>query len=198
MIGIRRLFLAICVSALAALPSSAQEAVSSVSISGHGGLINSPTDFDADRTVDYGSGVRFGGGLTLQLYERLSIRSEASFTFGSGTDTTGGINEEVTLDRSYFGGGVEFLLAVGKNYEPYLYGGGGLIIADRVGQNPTSYAYDVTEFTAVLGGGVRYLMGSNSFVFVDGTSWTYNNAVTDKAQVDTSVSVGFGYRWGGN
>ena len=198
MIGIRRLFLAVCVSAIAALPANAQEAVSSFSLSGHGGFINSPTNFDADRTVDYSSGVRFGGGVNLQLYERLSIRGDASFTFGSGTDTSGGINEAVTLDRQFYGGGVEVLLVTDRNVEPYVYGGGGLIVVDRVGETETSYAYDVTEFTGVLGAGARYLFASNAFVFVEGMNWIYNNAITDSAQNDRSLSVGFGYRWGGN
>ena len=198
MSGTRRLFLAVLVSAIAALPVNAQEAVNSIAISAHGGLINSPGDFDADRTVSYGSGVRFGGGLTLQLYERVSIRGEASFTFGSGTDMTGGISEDVTLDRQFYGGGVEILLATGGNAEPYVYGGGGLIVVDRVGETANSYAYDVTEFTGVIGAGVRYLFSSNTFVFVDGTGWIYNNPVLDDGQFDTSLSVGFGYRWGGN
>ena len=198
MSGVRRLFLAVVVSAIAALPVSAQEAVNSISLSGHGGLVNSPTDFDADRTVSYDSGVRFGGGLSLQLYERVSIRGDASFTFGSGTDTTGGINEDVTLDRQYYGGGVEILLATGRNVEPYVYGGGGLIIVDRVGETGTSYSYDVTEFTGVVGAGVRYVFASNAFVFADGTGWIYSNSVLDEGQFDSSLSVGFGYRWGGN
>ena len=198
MSGTRRLFLAVLVSAIAALPVNAQEAVNSIAISAHGGLINSPSDFDADRTVSYGSGVRFGGGLTLQLYERVSIRGEASFTFGSGTDMTGGISEDVTLDRQFYGGGVEILLATGGNAEPYVYGGGGLIVVDRVGETVNSYAYDVTEFTGVIGAGVRYLFSSNTFVFVDGTGWIYNNSILDDGQFDTSLSVGLGYRWGGN
>ena len=198
MSGVRRLFLAVLVSAIAALPVNAQEAVNSISLSVHGGLINSPSDFDADRTVSYGSGVRFGGGLRLQLYERVSIRGQASFTFGSGTDQTGGINEDVTLDRQFYGGGVEIVLATGRNAEPYVYGGGGLIVVDRLGETETSYSYDVTEFTGVIGAGVRYAFGSNTFVFVDGTGWIYNNSVLDEGQFDTSLSVGLGYRWGGN
>ena len=198
MTGVRRLFLAVVVSAIAALPANAQEAVSSVSVSAHGGFINSPTAFDADRAVDYSSGVRFGGGLALQIYDRLSIKGSASFTFGSGTDVTGGINEEVTLDRQFYGGGVEVLLVTGRNVEPYVYGGGGLVIVDRVGGTTTSYAYDITEFTGVVGAGVRYMFDSNAFVFVDGTNWIYTNSITDSAQNDSSLSVGLGYRWGGN
>ena len=199
MSGVRRLFLAVLVSAFAALPVNAQEPVNSISISAHGGLINSPTDFDADRAVDYSSGVRFGGGLALQLYERLSIRGDASFTFGSGTDVTGGINEDVSLDRQFYGGGVEILLATGGNAEPYVYGGGGLIVVDRVGEDPiTSYSFDVTEFTGVVGAGVRYVFTSNTFVFIDGTGWIYTNSILDEGQFDTSLSVGLGYRWGGN
>ena len=198
MSGARRLFLAVLVSAIAALPVNAQEAVNSISISAHGGLINSPSDFDADRAVSYDSGVRFGGGLTLQLYERVSIRGEASFTFGSGTDVTGGINEDVSLDRQFYGGGVEILLATGRNAEPYVYGGGGLIVVDRLGETENSYSFDVTEFTGVIGAGVRYVFTSNTFVFVDGTGWIYNNSILDEGQFDTSLSVGLGYRWGGN
>ena len=198
MTGVRRLFLAVIVSAIAALPANAQEAVNSISLSVHGGFINSPTDFDADRAVDYGSGVRFGGGLDLQIYERLSIKGSASFASGSGTDVTGGINEDVTLDRQFYGGGVEVLLMTGRNVEPYLYGGGGLVIVDRVGGTTTSYSYDVTEFTGVVGVGIRYMFDSNAFFFVDGTNWIYNNSVTDSAQNDSSLSVGLGYRWGGN
>ncbi len=198
MTGVRRLFLAVVVSAIATLPVNAQEAVNSFSISAHGGSINSPTDFDADRTVDYGSGIRFGGGIALQLYERVTVRGEASFASGSGTDTSGGINEDITLDRQFYGGGVEILLATGRNVEPYLYGGGGLIVVDRLGETETSYSYDVTEFTGVLGAGARYLFDSNAFVYVDATTWIYNNAITDSAQNDSSLSVGVGYRWGSN
>ena len=198
MSGLRRFFLAVLVSALIALPANAQETVTSFSLSGHGGFINDPSGFDADRSVSYGSGVRFGGGVRLQLYERISIRGDASFTSRSGTDTTGGINESVSLGRQYFGGGVEVLLATGGTVEPYVHGGGGLIIVDRQGATTTSYSYDVTEFTGVLGAGARYVFESNAFVFADATSWIYSNHVTDEAQVDMSVSVGLGYRLGGN
>ena len=201
MIGIRRLFLAVCLSVIATIPASAQEAVTSLSISGHAGVINSPGNFDGgnnDRLVDYSSGTNFGGGLTLQIYERLSIKGSANFSFGAGTDISSGSSEEVTLDRQFYGAGVEILLMTGQNVEPYLYGGGGLIVVDRVGAQVTSYAYDVTEFTGVVGAGVRYLFDNNAFVFVDGTNWIYNNSVTDSAQNDRSVSVGLGYRWGGN
>ena len=198
MTGVRRFFLAVVVSAIAALPANAQEAVNSISVSAHGGLINSPTDFDADRAVDYSSGVRLGGGLALQLYERISIKGSASFAFGAGTDVTGGINEGVTLDRQFYGGGVEVLLVTGRSFEPYVYGGGGLVVVDRVGGTATSYSYDITEFTGVVGAGVRYVFDINAFVFVEGTNWIYNNAITDSAQNDSSMSVGVGYRWGGN
>jgi len=198
MSGVRRLFLAVLVSVIATLPVSAQEAASSLSLSVHGGFINSPADFDADRTVDVGSGVSFGGRLALQLYERLSIRGEVGFTSGSGTDTTGGINEEISLDRSFYGGGVEILLTTRSNVEPYVYLGGGLVVVDRTGATELSYSYDVTEFSGVGGLGVRYVFRSGAFVFVDGTSYIYNNAITDSAQKDGSLSVGFGYRWGGN
>ncbi len=199
MAGVRRLFLAILVSAIAAFPVNAQEAQSSISLSAHGGLINNPADFDAERAVSYGSGVRFGGSITLGLYERISIRGDASYTSKSGTDATGGSSDEVTLDRQYYGGGVEILLATGRQVEPYIHAGGGLVIVDRNGQSElTSYNYDVTEFTGVVGAGVRYVFDSNAFVFVDATSWTYNNAVLDEAQFDSAFSVGFGYRWGGN
>ena len=182
MIGIRRLFLVACLSAIAAMPASAQEAVTSLSISGHAGMINSPAAFDGgnnDRLVDYSSGMNFGGGLTLQLYERLSIKGSANFSFGAGT-------------------GVEVLLMTGQNVEPYVFGGGGLVVVDRVGAQVTSYAYDVTEFTGVVGAGVRYLFANNTFIFLDGTNWIYNNSVTDSSQNDRSVSVGLGYRFGSN
>ena len=89
-------------------------------------------------------------------------------------------------------------MATGSNVEPYLYGGGGLIVLDRVGETTTSYSFDVTEFTGVVGAGVRYVFTSNAFVFVDGTGWIYNNSVLDEGQFDSSLSVGLGYRWGGN
>ncbi len=201
MIGIRRLFLVACLSAIAAMPASAQEAVTSLSISGHAGMINSPAAFDGgdnDRLVDYSSGMNFGGGLTLQVYERLSIKGSASFSFGTGTDITSGSSQEVTLDRQFYGAGVEVLLMTGQNVEPYVFGGGGLVVVDRVGAQVTSYAYDVTEFTGVVGAGVRYLFANNTFIFLDGTNWVYNNSVTDSAQNDRSVRVGLGYRFGSN
>ena len=198
MSGSRRLFLAVLVSAAAAAPVHAQEPVSSFSLSGHGGFINDPSGFDADRSVSYGSGVRFGGGATLQLYERISIRADASVTSRSGTDTTGGINESVSLGRQYIGGGVEILLMTGGGIEPYVHGGGGLITVDREGATATSYSYDVTEFTGVFGAGARSVFDSGAFVFVEATSWTYSNHITDEAQTDVSLSVGVGYRMGGN
>ena len=197
MSAVRRLFFAVLVSAFAALPLKAQEPVSSFSLAAHGGLISNPASYDADRVVSYGMGVRFGAGATLQLYERISIRGDVSLTSKSGTDATGGISESVDLGRQYYGGGVEVLLATGGNMEPYVFGGGGLVVVDRQGQTATSYSYDVTEFTGVFGAGVRLLLESNAFVFVDATSWTYQNHVVDEAQFDTSFSVGFGYRWGG-
>ena len=197
MSGVRRLVLAVLAGALAALPANAQEPVSSFSLSAHGGLINNPASYDADRTVSFGMGVRFGAGARLQLYERISIRGDVSLTSKSGTDNTGGINEAVDLGRQYYGGGVEVLLMAVGNMEPYVFGGGGLVVVDRQGATTTSYSYDVTEFTGVFGAGVRFLLESNAFVFADVTSWTYQNHIVDESQMDASFSVGFGYRWGG-
>ncbi len=197
MSGVRRLVLAVLAGAFAVLPANAQEPVSSFSLSAHGGLINNPAGYDADRSVSFGMGVRFGAGATLQLYERISIRGDVSLTSKSGTDNTGGINEAVDLGRQYYGGGVEVLLMTGGNMEPYVFGGGGLVVVDRQGETTNSYAYDVTEFTGVFGAGVRILLESNAFVFADVTSWTYQNHVVDQSQMDASFSVGFGYRWGG-
>ncbi len=197
MSGVRRLFLAVLAGAFAALPANAQEPVSSFSLSAHGGLINNPASYDADRSVSFGMGVRFGAGARLQLYERISIRGDVSLTSKSGTDNTGGINEAVDLGRQYYGGGVEVLLLAGGNMEPYVFGGGGLVVVDRQGATTTSYSYDVTEFTGVFGAGVRFLLESNAFVFADVTSWTYQNHIVDESQMDASFSVGFGYRWGG-
>lgn len=197
MSGVRRLFLAVLAGAFAALPANAQEPVSSFSLSAHGGLINNPASYDADRSVSFGMGVRFGAGARLQLYERISIRGDVSLTSKSGTDNTGGINEAVDLGRQYYGGGVEVLLMAGGNMEPYVFGGGGLVVVDRQGATTTSYSYDVTEFTGVFGAGVRFLLESNAFVFADVTSWTYQNHIVDESQMDASFSVGFGYRWGG-
>ncbi len=197
--GVRSLFLAVLVTVFAALPANAQEMQSSISVSAHGGLINSPADFDAERASSFGSGVRFGGGLTLGLYERISIRGDLSYTTKSGTDQTGGFSDDVTLDRMYTGAGVELLLATGMSVEPYLYGGVGVVVVNRNGSDPVeSYNYDVTEFTGVFGAGLRYVFPSNAFVFVDGTSWTYADHVLDDTHRDSSLSVGFGYRWGGN
>ena len=197
MSGVRRLVLAVLAGAFAALPANAQEPVSSFSLSAHGGLINNPASYDADRSVSFGMGVRFGAGARLQLYERISIRGDVSLTSKSGTDNTGGINEAVDLGRQYYGGGVEVLLMAGGNMEPYVFGGGGLVVVDRQGATTTSYSYDVTEFTGVFGAGVRFLLESNAFVFADVTSWTYQNHIVDESQMDASFSVGFGYRWGG-
>ncbi len=197
MSGVRRLVLAVLAVAFAAQPADAQEPVSSFSLSAHGGLINNPAGYDADRAVSYGMGVRFGAGAALQLYERISIRGDVSLTSKSGTDNTGGINESVDLGRQYYGGGVEVLLMTGGSMEPYVLAGGGLVVVDRQGQDMNSYAYDVTEFTGVFGAGVRFLLESNAFVFADATTWTYQNHVLDESQLDTSFSVGFGYRWGG-
>lgn len=197
MSGSRRLFLAVLVSAAVAVPAHAQEPVSSFSLSAHGGLINSPAGYDADRVVSYGMGIRFGAGAALQLYERISIRGDVSLTSKSGTDTSGGINESVDLGRQFYGAGVEVLLVTGGGMEPYVHAGGGLVLVDRQGQGINSYAYDVTEFTGVLGAGVRFHLESGAFVFADVTSWTYQNHIVDESQVDASFSVGFGYRWGG-
>ena len=197
MTGVRRLFLAGLAGLLAALPVKAQEPVSSFSLGAHGGLINDPAGYDADRIVSYGMGVRFGATANLQLYERISVRGDVSLTSKSGTDTSGGINESVDLGRQFYGAGVEVLLVTGGNMEPYVHAGGGLVVVDRQGQELNSYAYDVTEFTGVVGGGVRFLLESNAFVFADVTTWTYQNHIVDESNMDTSFSVGFGYRWGG-
>ena len=197
MSGVRRLFLAVLVGASVALPVRAQEPVSSFALAAHGGLINDPAGYDADRVVSYGMGMRFGANATLQLYERISIRGDVSLTSKSGTDTSGGINESVDLGRQYYGASVEVLLMTGGNMEPYVLGGGGLVVVDRQGATAQSYSYDVTEFTGVFGAGVRFLLESNAFVFADVTSWTYQNHVVDESNMDASFSVGFGYRWGG-
>ena len=197
MTGVRRLFLAGLAGLLAALPVKAQEPVSSFSLGAHGGLINDPAGYDADRIVSYGMGVRFGATANLQLYERISVRGDVSLTSKSGTDTSGGINESVDLGRQFYGAGVEVLLVTGGSMEPYVHAGGGLVVVDRQGQELNSYAYDVTEFTGVVGGGVRFLLESNAFVFADVTTWTYQNHIVDESNMDTSFSVGFGYRWGG-
>lgn len=197
MSGVRRLFLAGLAGLLVALPVNAQEPVSSFSLGAHGGLINDPAGYDTDRSVSYGMGVRFGATANLQLYERISVRGDASLTSKSGTDTSGGINESVDLGRQFFGAGVEVLLMTGGSMEPYVHAGGGLVVVDRQGQELNSYAYDVTEFTGVVGGGVRFLLQSSAFVFADVTTWTYQNHIVDEANMDTSFSVGFGYRWGG-
>ena len=197
MSGVRRLVLAVLAGAFAAVPANAQEPVSSFSLGAHGGLINDPAGYDADRIVSYGMGVRFGATANLQLYERISVRGDVSLTSKSGTDTSGGINESVDLGRQFYGAGVEVLLMTGGSMEPYVHAGGGLVIVDRQGQDMNSYAYDVTEFTGVVGGGVRFLLESNAFVFADVTTWTYQNHIVDEANMDTSFSVGFGYRWGG-
>lgn len=197
MSGVRRLFLAGLAGMLAALPANAQEPVSSFSLGAHGGLINDPAGYDADRIVSYGMGVRFGATANLQLYERISVRGDMSLTSKSGTDTSGGINESVDLGRQFYGAGVEVLLMTGGSMEPYVHAGGGLVVVDGQGQDMNSYAYDVTEFTGVVGGGVRLLLESNAFVFADVTTWTYQNHIVDESNMDTSFSVGFGYRWGG-
>lgn len=197
MSGVRRLFLAGLAGMLAALPVNAQEPVSSFSLGAHGGVINDPAGYDADRSVSYGMGVRFGATANLQLYERISVRGDVSLTSKSGTDTSGGINESVDLGRQFYGAGVEVLLMTGGSMEPYVHAGGGLVVVDRQGQELNSYAYDVTEFTGVVGGGVRLLLESNAFVFADVTTWTYQNHIVDESNMDTSFSVGFGYRWGG-
>ncbi len=197
MSGVRRLVLVGLAGAFAVLPLRAQDPVSSFSLSAHGGLINNPAGYDADRVVSYGMGVRFGAGASLQLYERISIRGDMSLTSKSGTDATGGIDESVDLSRRYYGGGVEVLLLTGGGMEPYVHAGGGLVFVDRRGETTNSYAYDVTEFTGVVGAGVRFPLASGGFVFADVTSWTYQNHVLDEAHMDASFSVGFGYRWGG-
>lgn len=197
MSGVRRLFLAGLAGMLAALPVNAQEPVSSFSLGAHGGLISDPAGYDADRIVSYGMGVRFGATANLQLYERISVRGDVSLTSKSGTDTSGGINESVDLGRHFYGAGVEVLLMAGGSMEPYIHAGGGLVVVDRQGQELNSYAYDVTEFTGVVGGGVRLLLESSAFVFADVTTWTYQNHIVDESNMDTSFSVGFGYRWGG-
>ena len=195
----RRLFLAALFVALGVSPVSPQEPVNNVTVYASGGMINSPANFDGvSRTVAYGTGVRGGAGMRLSLYERLAIRSDFAFTFGNGTDTSGGINEEVTLDRRYYGLGVEILLAAGSEIEPYVYGGGGLVSVKRVGAQNMSYAYDVTEFTGTVGGGLRYLFPSNFVLFVEGNGWIYNRASDDSSQFDSSLGAGFGYRFGGN
>ena len=197
MSGVRRLVLAGLTAAFAALPANAQEPVSSFSLAAHGGLINDPAGYDADRAVSYGMGVRFGATANLQLYERISVRADASLTSKSGTDTSGGINESVDLGRQFFGAGVEILLMTGGGMEPYVHAGGGLVVVDRQGRDINSYAYDVTEFAGVVGAGMRFPLESGAFLFADVTGWTYQNHIVDEAQMDASFSVGFGYRWGG-
>lgn len=197
MSGVRRLVLAGLTAAFAALPANAQEPVSSFSLAAHGGLISDPAGYDTDRVVSYGMGVRFGATANLQLYERISVRADASLASKSGTDTSGGIDESVDLGRRFFGAGVEVLLMTGGGVEPYVHAGGGLVLVDRRGQDVNGYAYDVTEFTGVAGAGVRLPLESGAFVFADLTTWTYQNHIVDEANMDTSFSVGFGYRWGG-
>lgn len=185
---------ALVIAALTAGPARAQDG--SLSLFAFGGYINSPADFDVGRSVDYGAGFRFGGGFGLQLYEHVGVRFEASLTATEGTDTSGGINETVNLDRQFYGAAVEFQLWRRPTFEPYVYVGGGTVILDRTGATASSYSYDVTEFTGLVGGGLRYLMPSNLHVFVEGTGWLYNRAANDTSQFDTALSVGVGYRFG--
>lgn len=191
---LRNAIISVVLLLVTAPPVSAQQ--NAISLFAYGGFINSPTDFDFGRTVEYSSGFRYGGGLGLQLYEHLGIRVDASLTTGEGTDTSGGINETVSLDRRYFGVAAEFPFPMPSGVEPYLYGGGGFVLLDRTGATQTSYSYDLTEFTAIIGGGLRYRFPSNLNVFVDGTGWLYNRAANDTSQFDKSLSVGLGYRFG--
>lgn len=177
-------------------PLSAQEPASGARVFVSAGFINSPTEFDVARAVEYSSGLRVGGGAALQLYDQLAVRADFSTTFGSGTDRTGGINEAVELDRSYAWLGMEFQFRPDEAMTPYLHGGGGIIVVDRNGATATSYNFDVTEFTGVVGGGVQYTLPSNFQVLVEATGWIYNRAADDSSQFDTSVSVGVGYRFG--
>lgn len=193
---VRRALVLNLVPALFALQLLAQEPDYSARIFVTGGFISSPTDFDVARSVDYGSGFRIGGGAALQLYEHVSVRADVSAAFGSGTDTTGGISEDASLDRLYIGVGIEYAFQPEEPAVPYLFGGGGMVSIDRKGASATSYAFDITEFTGLIGAGVRYGFAPNVHAFVEGTGWVYNRAADDSAQFDTSVGVGIGYRFG--
>lgn len=193
MSGVRKLAAVGVVVLLAATPASAQERTS-VSFFGYGGLINSPTDFDVDRTVEYDPGIRFGGGIGLQLYENVAVRGDFSFVSGSGQDATGGINEDVSLDRTFYAASLELMFPMDSGLTPYAYLGGGFVSLDRKGATLDSYGFDLTEFTGLLGAGARYGFSSNVEVFVEGVGWVYNRAASGESQVDTSINVGIGYR----
>ncbi len=193
MSGVRKLAAISVIALIAAAPASAQENTS-VSFFGYGGLINSPTDFDVDRVVEYDAGIRFGGGIGLQLYEHVAVRGDFSYASGSGRDTSGGINEDVSLDRMYYGASLEFMYPLDSNVTPYAFLGGGLVTVDRKGATAMSYNFDVTEFTGLLGLGGRYGFSSNLEAFVEGVSWVYNRAASGDSQIDMSINVGIGYR----
>jgi hypothetical protein len=194
MSGVRRLAALGVIALFAATPASAQEGTS-ISVFGFGGMINSPTDFDVDRDVSYDAGIRLGGGIALQLYEQVAVRGDFSFVSGSGQDTSGGINEDVSLDRMFYSGSLELQYPLESDFTPYAFLGGGVVTLDRKGATATSYAYDLTEFTGLLGVGARYGFSSNLEAFVEGVSWIYNRAASGDSQTDMSLNVGIGYRF---
>lgn len=155
-----------------------------------GGMQTSPDSYDSFRPVEYDSGLQFGGGIALVLSETFAVRGEMAKGSNSGFEA-GVLNEDVEMDRSYYGVSAELTLPVAMAVSPYALIGAGMVHIDRDGP---SYTFAVTEVTGQVGAGLRVPVGlAATSAFVQGTTWVYANSSTDEWQVDPVLSLGLAY-----
>ncbi len=178
-----------------AQPISAQDKALAISL--RGGGFNSLTNLDDAGTADFKKiGYNAGGGVGVELNERIALRGD--FTFARNELQLNSAATGSELNRFFVDLAVQFQHPTANGWKPYLFIGAGAVTLDPVGASVTSKRTGV----ATTGLGLQYrIPDSNLAVMVEGKSWIYdfsevggNLAGYDKAQFDVTWSAGFAYR----
>lgn len=168
--------------------SSAQED-GSIGLTVFTGAQNSPTSFDAFRSVEYDAGVRFGAGLVFVIDEYVSVRGSFALANNGGRET-GVLSEDIDFSRKYYSAELQVSYPTSPTLSPYVFAGGGLVTVDR---SSPSYSYDMTEGAGVFGLGASFRVNESISVFAEGQGWIYSRQTVGETQFDKTVNVGLTY-----
>ena len=153
------------------------------------GAQNSPTAFDAFRSVEYDAGVRMGAGLVFFIDEYVSVRGSVAFAGNSGRET-GAVSEDIDFSRTYYGAELKVGYPMDSGVAPYVFAGGGLVTVDR---SSPSYSYDMTEGAGLIGLGASFRVNESVSVFAEGQGWIYSRQTVGGTQIDKTLNVGLTY-----
>lgn len=153
------------------------------------GAQNSPTSFDAFRSVEYDAGVRFGAGVIFVIDEYVSVRGTVALSNNTGSES-GAVSEDIDFSRQYYGAQVQVQYPATSTLSPYVFAGGGLVTVERSAQ---SYSYDMTEGAGLFGVGASFRLNESLALYAEGQGWIYSRQTVGDTQLDKTVNVGLTY-----